>query len=167
MIFRTGWLTCFTLAMIGLVAGCSGNTFGVKEVAYSDPQALSAGKVRIYVFREDSAFGGARKFSIIDNDTIVGVLTPGTFTHFTVDSGENEVVAYMSPSPIAHLRVSGREGETVYMFCHMGYASGIFLEEIDQAKAQSLMQTFKYTEIDAKGARAKMDYKIYYDNLYR
>lgn len=167
MIYRTRWFVSLAVVLIGLVAGCSGNTFGVKEVAYAEPQDVSGDKVRIYVFREDSAFGGARKFSIIDNDTIVGVLTPGTFTHFTVDSGENEIVAYMSPSPITHLRVSGRAGDTVYMFCHMGYASGIYMDEIDEAQAQSLMQTFKYTEIDVKGARAKMDYKIYYDTLYR
>ncbi len=29
------------------------------------------------------------------------------------------------------------------------------------------MQEFKYTDIEAQGAKAKMDYKQYYDNLYR
>ena len=166
MMFRSLW-AIFAALLLVLLAGCSGNTFGVKEVDYNDPPGLQGDKVRIYVFREDSAFGGARKFSIIDNDTIYGVLTPGTFTYFTVDSGENEVVAYMSPSPLSHLRVSGRAGETVYLFCHMGYASGIYMDEIDESQAKAFMKTFKYTVIDIKGAKAKMDYKIYYDTLYR
>jgi hydrogenase maturation factor len=156
----------FTLLLVLLLSGC-GNTYNVKEVTYSAPQAVSDKDVRIYVLREDSAFGGARKFSIINNDTIMGVLTPGTFTHYTVKSGENEVVAYMSPSPLTHLRISGRAGETVYVFCHMGYASGIYMEEIDEATARNHMQEFKYTEIDVKNAKAKMDYKAYYENLYR
>ncbi|MEJ2592323.1 MAG: hypothetical protein P8178_13155 [Candidatus Thiodiazotropha sp.] len=167
MMHRRMVIVCLSLLLLGLLPGCSGNTFGVKEVAYDEPSDFQGDKVRIYVFREDSAFGGARKFAIIDNDTVEGVLTPGTFTHFTVDSGENEVVAYMSPSPLTHLRVSGRKGETVYLFCHMGYASGIYIDEIDEARAKSLMQTFKYTEIDVKGAKAKMDYKQYYDTLFR
>ncbi len=162
-----GWHLSIAIVAITLLSGCSGNTFGVKEMAYSAPPEVQDDQVLIYVFREDSAFGGARKFSIINNDTIVGVLTPGTFTYFTADSGENEVVAYISPSPLTHLRVSGRGGNTVYMFCHMGYTSGIYMEEIDEAQAKSLMDDFKYTEIEVKGAKAKMNYKDHYESLYR
>ena len=157
-------LMLIALVAISVLSGC-GNTFGVKEVDYVEPAVTGEGKVTIFVFRENSAFGGARKFSIINNDEIVGVLNPATYTYFTVDSGENEVVAYMSPSPLTHLRVSGRSGETVYLFCHMGYSSGIYMEEIDAAQAQSLMKEFKYTEIAVKGAKAKMNYKHYYLSL--
>ena len=34
-------------------------------------------------------------------------------------------------------------------------------------KAEELMVAFKYTEIGVKGSKAKMDYKQYYDNLYK
>ncbi|MCU7809643.1 MAG: hypothetical protein KZQ77_00195 [Candidatus Thiodiazotropha sp. (ex Notomyrtea botanica)] len=160
------WYSLLALPLVLIFAGC-GNTYGVKEAPYSDPLTVPDKDVRIYVFRENSAFGGARKFSIINNDTIVGVVNPGTFTHYTVESGENEVVAYMSPGPLTHLRVNGRAGETVFIFCHMGYASGIYMEEIDEITARSYMKDFKYTEIDIKNAKAKMDYKQYYNNLYR
>lgn len=148
-----------------LLAGC-GNTFGVKEVDYTRPPPPANDHVQIYVFREDSSFGGARKFSVINNDMVVGVLTPGTYTHYTVMDGENEVVIHMSPSPLNHLRVTNRPDETVYLFFHMGYASGTYLKEISEERANELMQSFKYTEIDVKGAKAKMDYKKYYDSLY-
>ncbi|MBL3591408.1 MAG: hypothetical protein JMN24_16715 [gamma proteobacterium endosymbiont of Lamellibrachia anaximandri] len=161
------WIALLLSVVSLLIAGCSGNTFGVKEVAFTPPPLPTSEQTQIFVFREDSAFGGARKFSIINNDTIVGVVTPGTFTHYTVESGENEVVAYMSPSPLTHFRVLHNPGKTIYLFCHMGYTTGIFIKEIDEEKAKALMQTFKYTEIAVKGARAKMDYKQYYDNLYR
>ncbi len=165
MIKQTAYASILIVAAIFFLSGC-GNTFGVKKVAYVKPIIPGENEVQIYVFREDSSFGGARKFSIINNDTIVGVLTPGTFTHYTVSDGENEVVFYISPSPLNHLRISNRPGETVYLFCHMGYTTGIFIEEIDKKKAQELMQSFEYTEIEIKGARAKMNYKNYYDNLY-
>jgi hypothetical protein len=165
MSLRQWSLTLIALVAISVLSGC-GNTFGVKEVDYVAPAKTGEGKITIFVFRENSAFGGARKFSIINNDEIVGVLTPGTYTHYTVDSGENEVVAYMSPSPLTHLRVSGGSGETVYLFCHMGYSSGIYMEEIDLEQAQSLMKEFKYTQITVEGAKAKMDYKHYYNSLY-
>lgn len=165
MNLRQWSLMLIALVAISTLSGC-GNTFGVKEVDYVAPVATANGKVTIFVFRENSAFGGARKFSIINNDEIVGVLNPGNFTHYSVDSGENEVVAYMSPSPLTHLRVSGRAGETVYLFCHMGYSSGIYMEEIDADQAEALMKEFKYTEIEVKGAKAKMNYKHYYNSLY-
>lgn len=157
---------CLLTTILFLLTGC-GNTFGVKEVSYTPPVLPGNDKVQIYVFREDSAFGGARKFSIINNDTVVGVLMPGTYTHYTVENGENEVVTYMSPSPLSHLRVLNRAGETVYLFSYMGYSTGIYMEEISENKAKELMLSFKYTEIDVKGAKTKINYRDYYDDLYK
>ncbi len=119
------------------------------------------------MFREDSSFGGARKFAIIDNDTVMAVLTPGTFSHFKVSNGEHEIVAYMAPSPIMHYRVTPAPGKTVFLLCRVGYTSGMFIEPLDAQRAHELMSSFKYTEIEVKGEKAKMDYRQYYDKLYK
>jgi hypothetical protein len=158
-------LVVFTLALV--LAGCSGGTYAMKEVPFAPPEAPRPGETLIYVFREDSAFGAARKLAIIDNDTVVAVLTPGTFSQFTVPTGEHEIVGYMSPSPVMHYRVTQSHGRTVYLYCKMGYASGMFMEPIDETTARPLIARFKYTEIDVKNAKAKMDYKAYYDKLYK
>ena len=157
----------FVVALVALLGGCGGDTFLVKEVPYAAPRLPGANETLIYVFREDSGFGAARKLAIIDNDTIVAVLTPATFSYFTVPSGEHEIVGYISPSPMMHYRVTSAPGKTVYLFCRMGYASGMFMEAMDEARAKPLVSQFKYTEIEVKGAKAKMDYKAYYDKLYK
>ena len=154
-----------TLAL--LLAGCGSGTYAMKEVPFAAPTPPGPGETLIYVFREDSAFGAARKLAVIDNDTVVAVLTPGTFSHFTVSTGEHEIVGYISPSPVMHYRVTPSHGTTVYLFCKMGYASGMFIQVMDEATARPLISRFKYTEIDVKGAKAKMDYKAYYDQLYK
>jgi hypothetical protein len=76
-------------------------------------------------------------------------------------------VAYASPSPLMHYRVTPAPGKTVYLYCRMGYTSGMYMEPIDAERARALMSEFKYTEIEIKGEKAKMDYKAYYDNLYK
>jgi hypothetical protein len=38
---------------------------------------------------------------------------------------------------------------------------------MDEARAKPLVSEFKYTEIEVKGAKANMDYKSYYDKLYK
>ena len=149
-----------------LISGCA-NPYNARQIAFSKPLSPNLDETLIYVFRENSSFGGARKFAIICNDTVTGVLTPGTFCNFKVKSGENEIVAYMSPSPLMHYRVQNRPGETAYLFCKVGYATGMFMEEIDEQKAVELMQEFKYTDIELKNQKAKINYKIYYDNLYK
>lgn len=149
-----------------LISGCA-NPYKVRHIPFSEPTSPKSNETLIYVFRENSFFGGARKFTIISNDTVMGVLTPGTFCFFKVKSGENEIVAYMSPSPLMHYRVQNRAGKTVYLFSRFGYTTGIFMEEIDEHKAGKLMQEFKYTEIEVKNQKAKMNYKTYYDNLYK
>jgi hypothetical protein len=155
------------LALAALLAGCGGaNTYGVRETGYVAPAAPAAGSARIYVFRENSAFGAARKFAIIDNDTVMAVLTPGTFSYFEVPAGQHEIVAYMAPSPLMHYRATPASGETVYLMCKMGYASGIFIERIDAERANALMPLYRYTEIGVKGQKARMNYKEYYDRLY-
>lgn len=159
------WITGAALAAV--LAACAGDTFRVREVPYAAPKPPGDGETQIYVFREVSGFASQRKLAIIDNDTIVAVLTPGTFSHFTVPSGEHEIVGYFSPSPVMHYRVRPASGKTVYLFCRVGYATGMFMEAMDEAKARSLMTQFKYTEIEVKGAKANMDYKAYYDKLYR
>ena len=50
---------------------------------------------------------------------------------------------------------------------HMGYASGIYMDEINEDAAKKYMQEFKYTEIDVKNTKANMDYRAYYDHLFR
>jgi len=163
------WLSrrwVFVVALGALLGGCGGDTYLVKEVPYAAPPQPGPNETLIYVFREDSGFA-SRKLAIIDNDTIVAVLTPATFTHFTVPSGEHEIVGYFSPSPVMHYRVTPAPGKTVYLFCRMGYASGLFMELMDEMRAKPLVSQFKYTEIEVKGAKANMDYKAYYDRLYK
>ena len=156
----------FVVALVALLGGCGGDTFLVKEVPYAAPKPPGPDETLIFVFREESGFG-ARKLAIIDNDTVVAVLTPATFSHFTVPSGEHEIVGYLSPSPVMHYRVTPAPGKTVYLFCRMGYASGMFMEAMDEARAKPLVSQFKYTEIEVKGAKSNVDYKAYYDKLYR
>jgi hypothetical protein len=163
----SGVLRLALLFLTMLLAGCGANTYGVKEAGYVAPGAPGPDETLIYVFREDSSFGGARKFVIIDNDTVMAVLTPGTFSHFKAPSGEHEIVAYMAPSPIMHYRVTPAPGKTVFLLCRMGYASGMFIEPLNAQRAHELMSSYKYTEIEVKGEKAKMDYKQYYDNLYK
>lgn len=146
--------------------GCSANTYGVKKVEFQQPHTPAENETSIYVLREDTAFGAARKFAIVCNDTVMGVLTSGTFCHFNVESGENEIVAYMT-GPIMHYRVQDRPGQTVYLYCKMGYASGMFIEEINEEEAKKFMTDFKYTEISIKGKKTKINYKDYYDNMYK
>ncbi len=162
---RRRWLLAFALAV--LLGGCAGDTFLVKQVSYTAPNPPAAGETMIYVFREDNALAAARQLEIIDNDTVVAVLTTATFSHFTVPSGEHEIVGYISPSPIVHYRVTAAPGKTVYLLCRIGYTSGMFMEVLDEAQAKPLMAKFKYTEIGVKGVKAKMDYKAYYDKLYK
>lgn len=162
---QAGILLVYTCALLAL-SGCA-NTYKVRQVQFSEPTPPAQDETLIYVFRENSFYGSARKFSIICNDTIKGVLTPGTFCNFKVRSGENEIVAYMSPSPLMHHRVQDQPGKTVYLFCKVGYATGMFMEEIDENESRKLMKEFKYTEIEIKNQKARMNYKDYYGNLYR
>jgi hypothetical protein len=154
------------LVLATLLAGCGANPYGVRETNYVAPASPGPDETLVYVFREDSSFAAARKFAIIDNDTVMAVLTPGTFSHFRVPSSEHEIVAYMAPSPIMHYRVTPTPGKTVYLLCRVGYASGMFIEPIDAQRARELMSQYRYTEIEQKGEKAKMNYKEYYDRLY-
>ncbi len=160
--------SAFFLILLGILAfcGCSANTYGVRKTQFIAPHAPAQDQTSIIVFRENTAFGAARKFAIVCNDTVMGVLTAGTFCHFNVKSAENEIVAYMT-GPIMHYRVQNRPGQTVYLFCKMGYTSGMFIEEINEAEAKKYMNEFKYTQIDIKGKKTKINYKDYYDKLYQ
>lgn len=155
------------LLFVALLPACGGGTYGVRETNYVPPAPPGQDETLIYVFRENTGYGAARKFAIIDNDTVMAVLTAGTFSYFKVPSGQHEIVAYAAPSPLMHYRVTPAPGKTVYLYCRVGYASGMFMETIDAERARSLMQEFKYTEIEVKGEKAKMDYRQYYDNLYK
>lgn len=143
------------------------NTYQVREAPYVAPPEPGPDETLIYVIREPGDLGGFRKFAIIDNDTVVAVLTPGSFSWFVVPSGQHEIVAYVSPSPIMHYRVVPSPGRTVYLLCKAGYTAGLFMTPIEREQAEALMAKLKYTEIGVKGAKAKMDYKAYYDNLFR
>ena len=149
-----------------LLYGCFANTYNAKILPYFTPTPPAADETSIFIFRENSAMGSARKFDIIDNDTVMAVLEPGTFGHFTVKSGEHEIVAYVA-GPLMHYRVVNRPGETVYLHCKMGYTTGIFIEEIDRAKAEEMMSHFKYMGIEIKGKKTEINYKDYYDKLYK
>ena len=124
-------MICSYIFVFILISGCA-NPYKVRQIPFSEPTSPKSDETLIYVFRENSSFGGARKFAIISNDTVMGVLTPGTFCIFKARSGENEIVAYMSPSPLMHYRVQNRAGETVYLFCkvlnilYIVYANVIF-----------------------------------------
>ena len=159
-------IICSYIFVLLLISGCA-NPYKVRQIPFSEPTSPNSDETLIYVFRENSGFGGARKFAIICNDTVKGVLTPGTFCNFKVRTGENEIVAHMSPSPIMHYRVQDSPGKTAYLFCKFGYTTGIFMEEIDEHKAVELMQEFKYTKIEVKNQKTTMNYKDYYDNLYK
>jgi len=158
-------IICSYIFVLLMISSCA--NYKVRQIPFSEPNSPKSDETLIYVFREYSYLGGARKFAIICNDTVRGVLTPGTFCNFKVRTGENEIVAHMSPSPIMHYRVQDRPGKTAYLFCKVGYATGMFIEEIDEHKAVELMQEFKYTEIEVKNQKAAMNYKDYYDNLYK
>jgi len=167
MITKTSIKCIFFSVSILFLHGCSVNTYDVKEMEYIHHGETAINETSIFVFRENSAFGAARKFAIICNDTVMGVLTPGTFCNFDVESGENEIVAYMSPSPIMHYRVQSRPGEGVFLFCKMGYATGMYIEEIDKNEAEKLMNKYKYMEIGIENQKTKINYRDYYDNLYK
>ncbi len=154
------------MAVAITVFGCSANTYRAKIVPYFTPEPPTADETSIFVFRENSAMGSARKFAIIDNDTVMDVLQPGTFGHFTVKSGEHEIVAYVA-GPLMHYRVMNRPGETVYLHCKVGYTTGMFIEEIDRGTAEEMMRRFKYMDIEVVGKKTEINYKDYYDNLYK
>lgn len=167
--FSVGPQWALLILLLSLVlGGCAGADDMVKQVPYVAPAAPGPTDTLIYVFREDgSVLASARELAVIDNDTVVAALAPGTFSYFIVPSGEHEIVGYIAPSPIMHYRVLHAPGQTVFLFCRIGYASGLFMERIDEARAQQLLSQYKYTEIGVKGAKAKMDYKAHYDKLYR
>ena len=158
----------FAACALSLVLGTqAGDKYKVKVVPYVAPQAPGPDETLIYVLRENTAFGAARKFAIIDNDTVVGVLNAGTFMFFKVPSGQHEVVGYVSPMPMVHYRVIPSPGKTIYLLVKVGYTTGMFMEEIDEAQAKTLMAVDKETDIELKGEKAKMNYKDYYDKLYQ
>ena len=159
-------IICFILLGAVILGGCAANTYDARITKFIELKVLKNDETSIFVFRENSAFGSARKFAIICNNTVMGVVTPGTFCQFNVKSGENEIVAYMS-APIMHYRVQDCPGENVYLFCKMGYTTGIFIEEIDKVAAEKLMDKFKYMEIGVKDKKTDINYKNYYDKLYQ
>jgi hypothetical protein len=158
---------CAVSAVVGLgllLGECA--TYVVKEMPFVTPAPPGPNETLIYVIREDSFLGSARDLQIIDNDTVVAVLTPGTFSYFKVPTGEHEIVGYIAPDPLMHQRVSPRSGAVVYLYCRLGYASGIFMEVLDEAQAAPLMARFKHTQLE-KPVKAKRDYKAYYERLYK
>jgi hypothetical protein len=156
------------LCALGFGPGAqAGDKYKVKEVKYVEPEPPTADETLVFVFREKTSFAAAQKFAIIDNDTVVGVLTPGTFMHFRAPVGQHEVVGYVSPMPMVHYRVLPSPGKTVYLLIKVGYTTGLFMEEIDEAQAKALIATDKATDIELKGEKAKMNYKDYYDKLYQ
>jgi hypothetical protein len=150
-----------------MLSAQAGDTFKVTDVPYVEPPVPGPEQTLVYVFREKSGFAAMQKFAIIDNDTVVGVLKPGTFTHFTVPTAQHEIVGYVSPSPLVHYRVMPSPGKTIYLLIKVGYTTGLFIEPVDEAQAKSMIAAFQKTDIGVKDRRAKMNYKDYYDRLYQ
>lgn len=160
-------LRCFIFMLLcSLLSGCA-NPYKATVLPYSIPASPNNDETLIYVFREDSVYASGRKLGIICNDTIMAVLSPATFSHFIVKSGENEIVGYIAPSPIMHYRVQDRPGQVVYLMCKLGYATGMFMEEIDEQNAKMIIEQYNYIDIEVKNRKAKANYKTYYDNLYK
>ncbi|HET9863864.1 MAG TPA: hypothetical protein VFP37_10510 [Steroidobacteraceae bacterium] len=158
----------FACCALGFVPGAhAGDKYRVQVVPYVEPQPPGPDETLIYVVREKSGFGAAQKLAIIDNDTVVGVLMPGTFTYFKVPSGQHEIVGYFSPSPMVHYRVLPSPGKTVYLHVKVGYTTGLFMTPIEAQEAMMLMSGYKFTDIGIKNQKAKMNYKDYYDRLFQ
>ena len=158
----------FAACALGFTLGAqAGDTYKVIDVPFVEPQPPGAEETLIFVLREKTGFAGLQKFAIIDNDTVVGVLKPGNFMHFTVPSAQHEIVGYVSPSPLVHYRVMPSPGKTLYLLIKVGYTTGMFMELIDEAQARTMMATFQMTDIEIKGKKAKMNYKDYYDRMYQ
>jgi hypothetical protein len=168
---RASGLLCscwFAVCALSLTLGAqAGDKYKVKEVPYVEPQPPGPDETLIYVLREKSGFGALAKFAVIDNDTVVGVLTPGTFMYFKVPSGQHEIVGYVSPSPLVHYRVMPSPGKTLYLMIKVGYTTGMFVEPVEEAQAKTILAADKQTDIELKGEKAKMNYKDYYDKLFQ
>jgi len=164
LIRRSFAALCALTFMVGAQAG---DKYLVKEVPYVEPSPPGADETLIYVLREKTSFAAMQKIAIIDNDTVLGVLTPGTFTYFKVPSAQHEIVGYISPMPMVHYRVMPSPGKTVYLLIKVGYTSGLFMLPVDEAEAKPLIAAFRQTEIGLKDQKAKMNYKEYYDKLFQ
>ncbi len=71
-------LLLLVMSVAILVCGCSANTYNAKIVPYVMPAPPAADETSIFIFRENTTMGSARKFAIIDNDTVMDVLLPAT-----------------------------------------------------------------------------------------
>jgi hypothetical protein len=162
---RRSFIAACALTLV--VGAQAGDKYLVHDVAYVEPSPPNADETLIYVFREKTSFAGMQKIAIIDNDTVLGVLTPGTFTYFKVPSGQHEIVGYISPMPMVHYRVMPSPGKTVYLMIKVGYTSGLFMLPVEDAEAKPMIAAFKQTDIGLKDQKAKMNYKEYYDKLFQ
>jgi len=95
---------------------------------------------------------------------VVAVLTRGTFSHFTVPSGEHEIIGQyytgLIPEPVTmHFRIGPEPGKTIYLFCSMGgsrtFSTKRAIELVDDKRAKQLMSEFTYTEIEVRGSMLK------------
>lgn len=154
-----------TYMLFALLLGACGGQLAVKMTPYTQPSPLAADETLVYIFREGKFTGGGRKVGIIVNDTYKAVLHNDTFSFFTIKSGKNIVVARMAPN-FQHFSLNGRAGETVYLLSWMNF-DGMRLEEIDEQKGQELIKKYQYTEIAVKDRKASVDYRTYFDNLYK
>jgi hypothetical protein len=150
----------------GWLAGCASNPYQYREASYVAPSAPGPDQTLVYVLRENSFVGGGRKFAIVADDTVMAVLTPGAYGYFTLPSEQHQIVALISRSPMMNFPLDKRPGSTVYLYCRVGYTSGIFMEEIQEAQARQLMSEFRYTVIDNPGQKAHRDFREYYRQLY-
>ena len=155
----------FLCMLLGIfLVACGGGTLMVKEEPYIAPIPQNAEETLIYVFRESKFRGGGREIEIVANDTYMAVLTNGSFSQFKV-KGESDIVARMTPNR-GHFRLKNREGKTIYLLCSVGNP-GILVEKIDEQKATELMEELNYVTIGVKNKKSDVNFKTYYDNLYK
>lgn len=145
----------------GGLAGCASNPYQYREASFVPPGAPGPDQTLVYVLRENSFIGGGRKFAIVADDTVMAVLTPGSYAYFTVPSEPHQIVALMSRSRLMNFPLDRRPGSTVCLYCRVGYTSGIFMEEIQEAQARRLMGEFRNPR-----QKAHRDFREYYKQLY-
>ncbi len=164
--YRKLTLQCISLLVLGLfVSSCGGGQLRVSKKPYTSLGLPDTNETLVFVFRESRFTGGGRKMGIIANDTYMAVLTNGSFSQFKVKGEENEIVCRIAPS-FAHYRIQNRGGQIVYLLCGLSL-SGLYIDEIDEGKANGLMKELGYTEIGIKNRKANTNFKTYVDDMYK
>ena len=98
-------------------------------------RAPTENKAGIYIYRDDSAFGGALKKDVWVNGECVGATAPGIFFYQEVDGGKEHTVSTESEFSPNDLNVSTEDGELYFVqqYIKMGaFVGGADLKQVDQ-----------------------------------